>query len=284
MEEIFAVRDDEAWSSDKMIAKVPPAYDGLTSFFAYEEYVEEWLLITTIEAEKQAPLLRFRLKGNALTVNTLLNTELLKRPGAIKYFLDTIRPYFVKDRAHVFLWRFLRLFKFTRGNSDITMWIPRYQIMFQKVVDSWMDVQEHSTDHTEIRYLQWVKAQNMQIRQQQGALGFMNPMLYDPNHPDTLALYNERMAEVHRAKFPINDHLMVMMFIVASDLSEQQRREITSNLIQRGIRMPDYSWNLITEVFRDLLCSIKTEKMTQTSDPPETSGEVKGEAVTADHS
>ena len=43
----FAMRDDEAWSSDKMTAKVPPAYDGLTSFFAYEEYVEEWLLITT---------------------------------------------------------------------------------------------------------------------------------------------------------------------------------------------------------------------------------------------
>ena len=59
MESILAVRDDEAWSSDKMTAKVPPAYDGLTSFFAYEEHVEEWLLITTIEAEKQAPLLRF---------------------------------------------------------------------------------------------------------------------------------------------------------------------------------------------------------------------------------
>ncbi len=41
MESIFAVRDDEAWSSDKMTAKVPPAYDGISSFFAYEEYVEE---------------------------------------------------------------------------------------------------------------------------------------------------------------------------------------------------------------------------------------------------
>ena len=62
MQEAFAMKDDEAWSSDKMTAKVPPAYDGLSSFFAYEEYVEEWLLITTIEPDKQAPLLRFRLK------------------------------------------------------------------------------------------------------------------------------------------------------------------------------------------------------------------------------
>ena len=235
MEDAFAMRDDEAWSTDKMTAKVPPAYDGLSSFFAYEEYVEEWLLITTVDPEKQAPLLRFRLKGNALTVKRLLNQDRLKREGAVKYFLDTLRPYFVKDRAHVFLWRFLRLFKFTRGNSDITMWIPRYQIMFQKVVDSWMDGQEHSTDYMNPTYLQWVDAQNNMIRQQQGAVGIMNPMIYDPNHPDTLEMYNQAMAGVHRQKFPINDHLMVMMFIVASDLSEQQRRDITTNLTQTGI-------------------------------------------------
>ena len=151
MESIFAVRDDEAWSSDKMTAKVPPAYDGLTSFFAYEEHVEEWLLITTIEAEKQAPLLGFRLKGNALTVKKLLNTDRLQRPGSIRYFLDTLRPFFIKDRAHVFLLRFLQLFKFTRGHSDITMWIPRYQIKFQKVIDSWMDLLDYSNDMTEFK-------------------------------------------------------------------------------------------------------------------------------------
>ena len=49
-----------------------------------------------------------------------------------------------------------------------------------------------------------------------------------------------------------------MMFIVASDLSEHQRRDIMSNLAKRGIRMPDYTWNVITEAFRDLLCSTKT--------------------------
>ena len=32
MNEAFAMRDDEAWSSGKMTAKVPPAYDGATTF------------------------------------------------------------------------------------------------------------------------------------------------------------------------------------------------------------------------------------------------------------
>ena len=175
----------------------------------------------------------------------------------MEYFLDTLRPFFVKDRGHVFLWRFLRLFKFTRGNSDITMWIPRYQIISQKVVDSWMDLAKRCTNHQLPHFIHYVEAQNHMIRHQQQAIGVIEPAQYDYNHPDAMEMYNTAMANVHRQKFPINDHLMVMMFIDASDLSEQQRRDITTNLTQRGIRMPDYTWTVITEVFRDLLCSTK---------------------------
>ena len=82
------------------------------------------------------------------------------------------------------------------------MWIPRYQIKFQKVVDSWMDLLDYCREFTEVKYLQWVEAQNNMIRQQQNAMGIFNPMLYDPNHPETLANYNDRLAEVHRAKIP----------------------------------------------------------------------------------
>ena len=96
------------------------------------------------------------------------------------------------------------------------------------------------------------------IRQQQQAIGVMEPAQYDPNHADTMEMHNSAMTNVHRLNFPINDHLMVMMLIVASDLSEQQRRDITPNLTQRGVRMPDYTWNVITEAFSDLLCSTKT--------------------------
>ena len=74
-EEIYAVHDADAWNSDKMTAKVPPAYDGITSYFSFEENVEEWQLITTVEEEKQAPLIRFRLKGNARAVRNLLDIE-----------------------------------------------------------------------------------------------------------------------------------------------------------------------------------------------------------------
>ena len=83
-----------------------------------------------------------------------------------------------------------------------------------------MDLLEHVTNHQLPHNLHWVEAQNPMIRQQQQALGIMNPPMYDTYHPDTLDMYNSAMAGVHRQNFAINDHLMVMMFIVASDLSE----------------------------------------------------------------
>ena len=51
----FAFRDDDVWPSQKMTAMVPPSYDGTTSFFAHKEHVEELLLITTVDEDKQGP-------------------------------------------------------------------------------------------------------------------------------------------------------------------------------------------------------------------------------------
>ena len=56
--------------------------------------------------------------------------------------------------------------------------------MFQKVVDSWMDLLEPVTNPALPHYQQWIEAQNHMIRQQGAAAGNMNPMLHDHNHPD----------------------------------------------------------------------------------------------------
>ena len=72
--------------------------------------------------------------------------------------------------------------------------------MFQKVVDSWMDLLEPVTNVQLPHYQDWIDAQNHMIRQQAQAVGNMNPMLYDVNHPDALDMYNSAMATVHRQK------------------------------------------------------------------------------------
>ena len=48
-----------------MTTKVAPAYDGRTSFFAFEDAIDNWCDITELEPEKRGPALRNRLEGDA---------------------------------------------------------------------------------------------------------------------------------------------------------------------------------------------------------------------------
>ena len=62
-----------------MSAKVPPAFDGRGSWFAYEELVYDWLDITTItEKEKHGPMLKQRLTGDAVVYKSSFDREKLK--------------------------------------------------------------------------------------------------------------------------------------------------------------------------------------------------------------
>ena len=49
----------------QVTTKVPPAYDGRSSWFAYEDAIDDWVDITELEPEKQGPALRNRLEGEA---------------------------------------------------------------------------------------------------------------------------------------------------------------------------------------------------------------------------
>ena len=49
--------------TQQMTTKVAPAYDGRTSFFAFEDAIDDWCDITELEAERRGPALRNRLEG-----------------------------------------------------------------------------------------------------------------------------------------------------------------------------------------------------------------------------
>ena len=51
--------------TQQMTTKVAPAYDGRTSFFAFEDAIDDWCDITELEPEKRGPALRNRLEGEA---------------------------------------------------------------------------------------------------------------------------------------------------------------------------------------------------------------------------
>ena len=55
----------------QVTTKIPPAYDGRTSWFAYEELVEDWCDLTELEPEKHGPALKKPLGRRSSSVQAL---------------------------------------------------------------------------------------------------------------------------------------------------------------------------------------------------------------------
>ena len=103
----------------QVTTKVPPSYDGRSSWFAYEDAIDDWCDITELEPEKRGPALRNRLEGEAAIHKRLLDRERLKDPrNGVKYFKSYLRPLFVKGAANVFLYRFQQAMNLHRGKAS----------------------------------------------------------------------------------------------------------------------------------------------------------------------
>ena len=127
--------------------KVPPLYDGRSSWFAFEEAIDDWCDITELEPEKRGPALRNRLEGEAAIYKSLLDRERLRNAeDGVNYFKRELRPHFVKGNQSVFLWRFFQLFRASRGQQEFLRWIGRYQVLIKRLMDAWMDLHEIQTD------------------------------------------------------------------------------------------------------------------------------------------
>ena len=64
----------------QMTTKVAPAYDGRTSFFAFEDAIDDWCDITELEAERRGPASRnsmIMLESLCWWVEPLQNTRAL---------------------------------------------------------------------------------------------------------------------------------------------------------------------------------------------------------------
>ena len=112
----------------QVTTKIPPRYDGRTSWFAYEEAVDDWVDVTELPKEKHGPALRNRLEGEAAVYKTLLDRDALcNAENGVRYLKAALRPHFVKGNQNVFLWRFFHLFRASRGNQDLIRWIGKFR-------------------------------------------------------------------------------------------------------------------------------------------------------------
>ena len=131
----------------QVTTKVPPSYNGTTSWFQFEELVDDWVDITELDAEKRGPALRNRLEGDAAVCKPLLDREALRDPeDGVAYFKRTLRPHFVKGSQSVFMWRLFQLMRFYRGSQDFLRWIGKFSVTRKRLADAWGDLFEPATN------------------------------------------------------------------------------------------------------------------------------------------
>ena len=188
-------------------AKIPPLFDGSTSWFKYEELIHEWLGLTVLEAEKRGPALKNRLVGDAELYKGPLNRESLRAQS-------------------VFLWRLYQFTRARRRRVEMVNWIGKLSLLLKRLKDSWMDVLPMSAlteGQRQNQYLADVAQENVE-RLARGETAL------NPNAPENRERWNSAQVNNHESLLSFSDNLTTLMFIVASDLSEAQRERLTSSL------------------------------------------------------
>ena len=100
----LAVERDHHSTGIRMTPKVPPKFDGQSTWFESEDLIDDWLGITTLTPERLGPSLKNALVGAAEFYKNMLNNADLRNPeNGVRHFKDTLRPYLVKGVNHVFL-------------------------------------------------------------------------------------------------------------------------------------------------------------------------------------
>ena len=230
--------DHNEWQQGGISTKVPPLFDGKTSWFQYEELVDDWVDLTTLQDDKHGPALKNRLVGEAAVYKSLLDRDILKTNLGVQHFKAILRPNFVKGAQSVFLWRFFQLIRSHRGPMEFVKWIGKFTVMQKRVLDAWMDLQPQYTKQSSA-YLEDVYTQNTinQANDQGQNL--------DPNDDSVFLAWRTRAATRHKERFPLGENLFALVFVIVSDLSEAQRERLQSTLSLRGLRVEEYEFKVI---------------------------------------
>ena len=265
----------------QVTTKVPPGFDGKTSWFAFEDAVDDWCDVTELEAEKWGPALRNRLEGEASVLKRLLNREELRQPHGrgVEYFKRTLRPHFVRGAQTVFLYRFMRFMRFmknNRGNGDLMKWMTRFQIDGRRLEESWMDLCPE-LDLTSPAITAEVQARRAAHQNAQAALHQADDTHVIQPWTDELqqAVYDEAIRlhkQHHRDLFPLSPNLIALVFISTAELSQDQRQSLTSIMTHRNRTMDQYRVNELRETFIEMFCTVKTAVDNPMMNPFESGG------------
>ena len=214
----------------QVTTKVPPSYDGRSSWFAYGDAIDVWCDITESDGDKRGPALRNRLEGEVAMKKRLLDRDRLKDPNnGVKYFKSFQRPLFVKGAANVFLYRFQQFMNLHRGNGDMLRWITRFQLQLsvQRMQEVLNDTYPPITDSNNAEVRGFV-AGHPAAEEQEGL-----------TNEEATERANERLRDQHARTLPITANLVALIFVSLSNLTRDQRQVLTSLIAHRNRVLAD---------------------------------------------
>ena len=222
--------------------KVPPGFDGKTSWFEVEDAIDDWCDRTELESQKWWPALRNRLEGEASVFKRLLDREELRRPNGrgVEYFKRTLRPHSVKGAQTVFL------------SVEMETWW-----------NGWQDFRSDWIDLTSPQVQGEVIARRTAHNNAKAALLAANDThVVQPWTDETQqAVYDDTIRlhrRPHRDLFPLFPNLIALIFFSAADPSQDQRQSLTSIMTHRNRTMDQYRVNELRETFLEMFCTAKT--------------------------
>ena len=216
----YRAESTDQWTAASGITtKIPPRFDGPTSWFKYEELIDDWLDLTMLEARKRGPALKNRFVGDAAMYKGLLDRESPRSEDGVKYLMDTLRPHFMKKAQSVVLWRFYQFIRARRGDIEMVKWIGKLSLLLKRLRDASMDMLPMSAMSEERRRNQYLADVTQESEERQRR----NVDTLDPDAQETRDRWNATQVTTHERSFPFSDNLTTLMFIAASDLSEAQR-------------------------------------------------------------
>ena len=202
---------------------------------------------------KHGPSLKNSLVDAAAHYKGMLENRLLADPDhGVDYLKRTLRPFFIKDNQHVFLSRFLQLFRQWRGSREMVTWIGRFEITMRSLQNAWMDLHR---DLPAPQSVEFTNTPNLAQRQETAALDA-------EDRPDAVQqIWNQRTEaarQQHQAAVPLPGNLIAMIFIAQADLTEQQRERLVSAMNAQNIPMEDYKYQAVKTQFLQLFCVSRT--------------------------
>ena len=241
-------------TGSRIRTKIPPLFDGSTSWFKYEELIEDWLDLTVLEKTKRRPALKTRLVGDAEMHKRLLDRKSLRATDGVKYFRNTLRHHFIQGAHNVFLWRFCQFNRARRGILEMVKWIGRFSLSLQRLKDARKDNLQMSTLSEEQRRIQYLA----DVAQEKAERLTKEETVLDPNTPQNRERWNTAQVSNHEGLFPYGGNWITLMFIVASDLAEAQRERLTSSLSLKGLNITGYTFAAVKTTLLELSCTPKS--------------------------